>query len=166
LSQQEGIPTSQWCYEANDKGLYAEGMKIPADSLQRTGYRLPTDSEWEYACRGNTTTRFSFGEPLELLPQYGWSLQNSQDRSWPVGRLKPNSLGLFDVHGNAFEWCKDRSDAKGGFGSETVRAINSRVLRGGAFVNESRDLRSAYRYRGTADDRGSAGGFRLARTCP
>jgi serine/threonine protein kinase/formylglycine-generating enzyme required for sulfatase activity len=166
LSQQEGIPTSQWCYEANDKGQYAEGMKIPADSLQRTGYRLPTDSEWEYACRGNTTTRFSFGEPLELLPQYGWSLQNSQDRSWPVGRLKPNSLGLFDVHGNAFEWCKDRSDAKGGFGSETVRAINSRVLRGGAFVNESRDLRSAYRYRGTADDRGSAGGFRLARTCP
>jgi hypothetical protein len=164
LSQQEGIPQAQWCYEANEKGDYAQGMKIPADSLHRTGYRLPTDSEWEYVCRANTTTRFSFGEPLELLPRYGWSLQNSQDRTWPVGSLRPNALGLFDVHGNAFEWCKDRSDAKGGLAIETVIATDGRGLRGGAFVNEPRDLRSAYRYRGFADDRGSAGGFRVART--
>ena len=166
LSQQEGLPQTQWCYEANDKGDYVSGMKIPADSLQRTGYRLPTDSEWEYVCRANTTTRFSFGEPLELLPRYGWSLQNSEDHSWPVGSLRPNAFGLFDVHGNVFEWCKDRSDAKGGLSIETVTATHSRVLRGGAFVNEPRDLRSAYRYRGPADDRGAAGGFRLARTYP
>jgi eukaryotic-like serine/threonine-protein kinase len=93
-------------------------MKIPADSLQRTRYRLPTESEWEYVCRRNATTRFCFGEPQELLPRYAWYLQNSQDRSWPVGRLRPNALGLFDRHGNVFEWCKDRSDAKRGSGTK------------------------------------------------
>ena len=107
LSEQEGIPKDQWCYEPNDKGEYAEGMKIPADFLQRTGYRLPTEAEWEYACRAGTTSAFGFGEPEELLDRYAWYISNSKNRMWPVGLLKPNGLGLFDMHGNAWEWCHD-----------------------------------------------------------
>ena len=167
LSQQEGVPRGQWCYEANEKGAYAEGMKIPADSLQRTGYRLPTEAEWEYACRANTSTAFCFGAPEELLPQYAWYVQNSRNRSWPVGQLRPNALGLFDVHGNAWEWCKERGDGQNGRGSETVKSNDVRVLRGGAFFSGPLFVRSAIRVNNPAGNRSLyVVGFRPARTCP
>jgi formylglycine-generating enzyme required for sulfatase activity len=70
LSQQDGIPHDQWCYEPNAQGNYAIGMKIPADFLERTGYRLPTREEWEFVCRGGTTSNYGFGEPLELVTKY------------------------------------------------------------------------------------------------
>ena len=113
LSQRDDIPKEQWCYETNEKGNYAEGMKISANFKQRTGYRLPTDAEWEYVCRANTRTAFAFGDPEELLERYGWYMQNSRNRSWPVGRLRPNALGAFDMHGNDCEWCQDHSEREG-----------------------------------------------------
>jgi eukaryotic-like serine/threonine-protein kinase len=165
LSAQEGIPKNQWCYEPNKKGEYAEGMTIPAESLQRTGYRLPAEVEWEYVCRANTTTSFCFGQPEELLSRYAWYLDNSQQASQPIGRLKPNALGLFDVHGNVYEWCQDRGDGGDRLGNETVKSGDSRVERSGAFNDRPSDVRSANREMKVANTRSFRIGFRPARTC-
>ena len=80
------------------------------DYLKRTGYRLPTDVEWEFACRAGTATAFSWGNDPVSFPRFAWTLQNSQGHNWPVGSLCPNRFGLFDVHGNASEWVQDTYD--------------------------------------------------------
>jgi serine/threonine protein kinase/formylglycine-generating enzyme required for sulfatase activity len=107
LSEQEGIPKEQWCYLPNEAGQYAAGMQMAANYLQRAGYRLPTEAEWEYACRAGAQTRYSFGEPNDLLGNYAWLEGNSSYPSQAVGRLRPNDLGLFDMHGNAWEWTQN-----------------------------------------------------------
>ena len=83
-------------------------MKIRADALGRTGYRLPTEAEWEYACRAGAVTSRYFGVNVDLLGQYAWYLATSQDHAWPCGSLLPNDLGLFDMLGNVYEWCQER----------------------------------------------------------
>ncbi len=175
LSEQEKLPESEWCYERNWRGKYEDGMKPAVDFLQRTGYRLPTEAEWEYACRAGATTSRYYGESEELLGRYGWCAKNSGDRSWPVGSLKPNDWGLFDMLGNASQWCHDSFRpypwVQGGRAAEdngdTSELDNkgTRVIRGGGYVNPPADLRSAHR---TAFQPGNAGvnvGFRIARTC-
>jgi formylglycine-generating enzyme required for sulfatase activity len=109
LSARAGLPESEWCYEPNRDGKYAEGMTIKAKHLQLTGYRLPTDAEWEYACRAGAVTARPFGRPDGLLAAYAWGQQAGPGRAGPSGRLKPNDLGLFDVLGNASEWVYDTS---------------------------------------------------------
>ncbi|HLN31251.1 MAG TPA: protein kinase [Gemmataceae bacterium] len=79
---------------------YGDGMRLKRDYLRRTGYRLPTEAEWEYGCRAQTVTSRYYGETEALLGEYGWYQTNAAERSWPVGRKKPNDLGLFDMHGN------------------------------------------------------------------
>jgi formylglycine-generating enzyme required for sulfatase activity len=177
LSEQEGIAREQWCYVANKEGKYAEGMKMAPNSLKRTGYRLPTDGEWEYACRAGADTGYSYGESEDLLGKYAWFSLNSLNKSHPVGSLKANDLGLFDMHGNAWEWCQDAYQdyyRKGGDGKAAedmeyitdIKGSNNRVLRGGSFTYPASLVDSA----SSASDRPASRfiniGFRLARTVP
>ena len=84
LSKQEGLRDDQWCYLTNKDGAYAEGMTIPANALERSGYRLPTEAEWEYACRAGAGTSRYYGVSVDLLGKYAWYQTNSRDRAWPL----------------------------------------------------------------------------------
>ena len=110
LSEQEGLPKDQWCYLPNEAGAYAEGMSIPADVLERTGYRLPTEAEWEYACRAGAVTSRYYGHSIDLLDAYARYQANSKEHAWACGSLFSNDLGLFDMLGNVCEWCQDEHD--------------------------------------------------------
>jgi formylglycine-generating enzyme required for sulfatase activity len=173
LSEQEGIPMDQWCYEPNKDGRYAEGMKIARNYWQRTGYRLPIEAEWEYACRAGAGTGYSFGEAVDLLGKYGWHIANSPSRIQAVGMLRPNDNGLFDMHGNAWEWTqslyKEYGKAESGMmdDKEYKKDINNhdiRVMRGGSFINLASKVRSADRGGGVPTFRNLTVGFRPART--
>jgi serine/threonine protein kinase/formylglycine-generating enzyme required for sulfatase activity len=174
LSEQEGIPEEQWCYERNEKGEYAGGMKLAPNYLGRTGYRLPTEAEWEYACRAGAWTSRYYGETEELLPRYGWYIKNSGERTRAVGSKKPNDLGLFDSHGNVFSWCQESyqeyPQGQGERGRDDVEdniSINidkDRPLRGDSFFYPASLVRSAYRYWNVPSSRVPVVGFRPART--
>ncbi|MGB2820171.1 MAG: formylglycine-generating enzyme family protein, partial [Phycisphaerae bacterium] len=112
--------------------------------------RLPTEAEWEYACRAGTRTRFSFGDSDGELGDYAWYLGNSDKQTHEVGKKKPNAWGLYDMHGNVWEWCADwyedsyyrsspRTDPQGPSSGKCP------VLRGGSWCDNPPDCRSAYR---------------------
>ena len=173
LSEQEGLPKDQWCYRPNEAGAYAEGMSIPADVLQRTGYRLPTEAEWEFTCRAGAVTSRYYGNSINLLDAYARYRANSKDHAWSCGSLLPNDLGLFDMLGNMCEWCQDSLDAsrpekEGVYNdiisiSESIKG-NPRNIRGGSFLNQPANVRSAYRFGFQPSIRNVVSGFRLART--
>src|SRR5205807_10525143 len=81
-------------------------LGLPTNHLNRRGYRLPMEAEWEFACRAGARTSRYYGSSLELLPRHAWYLANAEDRTWPVGQKRPNDLGLFDMHGNVSTWCQ------------------------------------------------------------
>jgi formylglycine-generating enzyme required for sulfatase activity len=150
LSEQEQVPEEQMCYPPLDQ--IKEGMRLPGNFLERTGYRLPTEAEWEYACRAGVTSSRFYGSADELLPHYGWYSLNSRGLLHPVGLRLPNDFGLFDTYGNAWEWCQDeytplradgelREDSAFLGGPKTA----NRVQRGGASDMISTRLRSAAR---------------------
>ena len=108
LSEQEGIPEKDWCYP-RDCG---PNMELPKDHLERLGYRLPTEAEWEYSCKaGSTWTPRPYGLADSRLGHYAWFSGNEGVAMHPVGQKKPNDLGLFDMLGNAYEWCLDARGA-------------------------------------------------------
>jgi formylglycine-generating enzyme required for sulfatase activity len=111
-------------------------------------YRLPTEAEWEYACRAGSSTRYCFGDSEGKLAEYAWYIDNSEERSHRVGQKKPNAWGLYDMHGNVWEWCQDwygrypllrTTNPKGPF-----RGLN-RVNRGGSWDDPTANCRSASR---------------------
>jgi eukaryotic-like serine/threonine-protein kinase len=173
---EEGLAKDQWCYLPNEQGQYAEGMTTTADVLQRTGYRLPTEAEWEYACRAGAVTTRYYGHSIDLLDAYARYDANSREHAWAGGSLLPNDLGLFDMLGNMYEWCQEKDIAyrpgkKGVFNdiiiiSDYARPKNPRRIRGGAFDYLRRMVRSANRNWYQASERGTGIGFRLARTYP
>jgi formylglycine-generating enzyme required for sulfatase activity len=172
LTEREGIDPGQCCYTIAGK----DETTLKKNYLSKLGYRLPTETEMEYATRSGAVTARFFGETDWLLAKYARYQDNSDNHSWPVGRLKPNEFGLFDVQGNLWMWCQDpnagypvawfgravadQPDAK----QEAV--TTSRVLRGGSFASKSSSVRSASRNSYVPTDRGDDIGFRLARTFP
>lgn len=130
-------------------------------------YRLPTEAEFEYAVRAGTTTRFSFGDDPDYaeLPKYAWYKANSDGTSHPVGQKLPNAFGLYDMHGNVWEWCLDwyLTFYPGGNVTHPTGPANglTRVFRGGGWDYTPQSCRSAYRNYVTPTRRLSYIGFRI-----
>jgi formylglycine-generating enzyme required for sulfatase activity len=167
LSEQEKVPREQWCYEPNAKGDYAEGMKLRADYQGLTGYRLPREAEWEYACRAGAVTPWAHGSDEGMLGHYAWYNVNAKTAMHPVGALKPNGLGLFDVHGNAWEWCQEaywNQDNRDYKYNIDINNRSTRVLRGGSFIHDAGVARCAYRHQAGPAEPPFHTGFRVART--
>jgi formylglycine-generating enzyme required for sulfatase activity len=137
-SRYEGLKP---CYDEND----ATKCNFDAD-----GYRLPTEAEWEYACRAGTTTDYSFGNDVRKLGDYGWFLDNTGKKTHPVRQKKANPWGLFDMHGNVAEWCHD-AFAKDFYKDSPDKNPRGpaqgaqKVLRGGSWKSSAEAARSSSR---------------------
>jgi formylglycine-generating enzyme required for sulfatase activity len=146
------VTQSQWKAVMRSNPSEFRGDDLPVDNVswddtvkfceklsRLTGkfYRLPTEAEWEYACRAGTQTRFYFGDDPNILGQYAWWLGNSEGKTHPVGQKKANAFGLYDMHGNVEEWCSDLYDDEYYERSPRVDPESTdrgifRVLRGGS----------------------------------
>lgn len=183
-------PVTQEQYQAvmgNNPSNFKDDPKNPVEEIswdnaqafckklnQLTGkkYRLPTEAEWEYACRAGTQTRYYFGDDATKLGDYGWYDKNSGSKTHPVGQKKPNDWGLYDMSGNVWEWCEDPYHDSYANKPEKIKNngntiwplsdISSRVLRGGSWFDVSWVCRSAVRSGYNADVRNNNIGFRLA----
>jgi formylglycine-generating enzyme required for sulfatase activity len=135
-SKKEGLTP---CYDANGRCDFSAN-----------GYRLPTEAEWEYACQAGKSGKYSFGNNAEMLKEFSWYKGNSEKKPHSVGLKKPNSLGIFDMHGNVWEWCNDYYDpnyyreANQNNPHGAAKGVK-RVLRGGSWKNNAANCTSAYR---------------------
>lgn len=179
-SRREPIVAATWC-EATDYCRWATDsigqqkisslrkLNNPVDWPDWWVFRLPTEAEWEYACRADTITAYSFGSDRTFLDEYGWSASNSGLRTHEAGILRPNPAGIFNIHGQCWEWC---SDWYGPYSSEPVidptgpEKGDRRVLRGGCWNLGDRYSRSACRNAHIPPNRNYYISFRLAVTVP
>jgi len=131
-------------------------------------YRLPTEAEWEYAARAGSESAYTFGSDGNMLSQYAWYGKNSEGQTHPVGRLKPNTWGLYDMHGNVHEWCQDWFDRTYYAQSPSVDPLGpatglARALRGGDWGSQDWYCRCASRSLSSPDRRSNRLGFRLVK---
>jgi len=177
-------PITQGQYQevmGNNPSQFAGSDNLPVETVSwndavefcqklsyKTGseFRLPTEAEWEYACRAGTTTRFNLGDMDSDLARAGWYGGNSGKRTHPVGQKIPNAWEMYDMHGNVNEWCLDwygdyTSSSQNNPSGEQSGA--SRVIRGGGWTNYADSCRSASRYGGNPANRYGNVGFRVVR---
>jgi formylglycine-generating enzyme required for sulfatase activity len=163
-------PLTQEQYEAimgNNPSYFKNNPKNPVENVSwnnaqefcrklsdktKKNYRLPSEAEWEYACRAGTQTRYYFGDNAELLGEYAWYYGNSGSKTHPVGQKKPNNWELYDMSGNVWEWCEDgwhenyqNAPTDGTAWNENYSVTNIRLLRGGSWGSNPRNCRSACR---------------------
>ena len=152
--------------------IWSDTVEFCRKLSEKTGktFRLPTEAEWEYACRAGTKTRFSFGDADSVLGDYAWCASNSGKNTHPVGQKKPNAWGLYDMNGNVWEWC---ADIYGPYSSEAsvdpqgASSGGDCMVRGGSWYNGNGDIasfRCAYRSNRAPANRDYSIGFRCART--
>jgi formylglycine-generating enzyme required for sulfatase activity len=142
---------------------------LPQEKATGRVYRLPTEAEWEYACRAGSKSAYSFGNEQDSLAAYAWFSENGDRKTHPVGQKKPNAWGLYDMHGNVWEWCSDwYGEYPKGAVSDPVgpREGSYRVFRGGSWLYVAAFCRSAYRYRFDPSYRSLGYGFRVALSSP
>lgn len=162
LSERAGI--------SEDDKYYADLSSLPTDGegnptewplpLEGVGFRLPTEAEWEYVCRSNSRTAYSFGHDVELLDHYAWYQKNSGDWSKPTGALRPNPRGLFDLHGNVWEWSHDWEVR--GAGITPDHLTRNPGARGGGWYTRAAFSRSSFRGSFEPSMRLNGLGFRVA----
>jgi len=161
------VTQKQWHEVMGDNPSYFKGDDLPVENVSWDNvqkfikrlnekenthkYRLPSEAEWEYAARAGTTTRYSFGDDDSKLGEYAWYSENSGDNTHPVGNKGANPWGLYDVHGNVWEWVQDiwnntynGAPADGSAWEYGVSA--AQVIRGGGWLRYARGCRSAFRY--------------------
>ena len=142
--------------------------------LENVVYRLPTEAEWEYACRAGSATSWHFGNDASLLREFAWSSDIAGGSTSEVGYLKPNGFGLYDMHGNVSEWCSDwysfnyysespGFDPQGPNLNDAARLGYTKVVRGGSWDSTAATCRSAYRGTSSMMVRTSRTGFRVVR---
>ena len=173
------VTQEQWKAVMGKNPSYTKGAKLPVtdvswedcqkfikklNGITKGKYRLPTESEWEYACRAGTTTAYSFG--AKITPKDANYSETGIGEPIEVGSYKPNNFGLYDMHGNVWEWCEDWSAAytDGRVTNPKAATGTSRVLRGGSFLTDVSGARSSFRNYDAPSGRFSSVGFRLART--
>ena len=146
-------------------------LKQLNDKVGGGKFVLPTEAQWEYACRAGSKTKYCFGDDASKLGDYSWWYDKSSDsKTYPVGEKKPNAWGLYDMHGNVWEWCQDWHDYDGGYYAKsptddpTGPATGSyRVVRGGGWNCPAGDCRSASSGSYKPGVRGFNLGFRVSR---
>jgi formylglycine-generating enzyme required for sulfatase activity len=138
--------------------------ELPEEKAAGRVYQLPTEAEWEYACRAGAKTTYFFGNDPKSLGTHAWFEGNNNERTRPVGKKKPNAWGLYDMHGNVWEWCADW------YGEYPKAAVTDpagsnegtlRVLRGGGWMDTQAIIRTARRGRITPDHVNTFVGFRV-----
>jgi formylglycine-generating enzyme required for sulfatase activity len=176
LSERDGLNPDQLVYPESIDA--ARGLDLPSDYLRRTGYRLLTEAEWEFAARAGTTSSRHFGDSDDLLPRHAWFDGNTgRKRAYPVEQLLPNPWGLYDMLGNVWEWTMDRRQPYPTDGrlvhdveDSVLRVSNdvARTRRGGSFAYEWFTVRSAHRgdVRYFPNQTRDNVGFRVGRTMP
>ncbi len=172
LSEQEGLPESEMCYPAFKEK--ATSLTLEANALERTGYRLLTEAEWEFAAHGGYAEGRHFGFAPELLDHYAWTAQNSGYHCHPVGTRLPNDYGLFDMFGNAMEWCHTRHvghpwpasgvEPDSGSSSQKISLEDRMETRGGAHLFQPLDARASHSNSHLAEQSRVYLSFRIART--
>ena len=155
-----------WFDATNYCGKLTQRERAAGRIATNSVYRLPTEAEWEYACRAWTSTRFSYGDDpgYTELNNYAWYTNNSSNVTHPVGQKLPNPWGLYDMHGNVAEWCQDwYGPYPGGIALDPQGPATGsvRVIRGGLWLRPASYCRSAWRKALSPDFLGDGAGFRV-----